>query len=254
MWLGVVFKCSFSGYEDSLFLRGIEIPLSSAILTWWPKSMVDAFASAVGDSGGSWWWGCGRLGEWGVLTYSPVNYWDTFLKIPSYYPVCHLWVLNIPELFSLSQLISSSCDLDCGFPHQHDSDSLSYFGNPQNFCPSIYPFLFSITCCKCVFFKNRFSGIFRKLRWELISIKTYLVCHFDLISCILIRKKQLFLKILYIFQMFQIKMSQFWISMQDLYGILYWLLMLGSVRTLQFIIAIYHYYCYISNYNLLLLL
>lgn len=39
-------------------------------------------------------------------------------------------------------------------------------GKSQNFCPSIPLVLIFQHCCEFILFKIRFSGIFRKLRWE----------------------------------------------------------------------------------------
>lgn len=163
---GVLFKCSSSGYGNSLFLLGnliIYVPLQSTVLTWWPRPVCvwGVLLLLLVVVVGSW-----KVGQWQFTSQFLRQFpQDSFLL-----PVWHLWDLSVPELLSPLQLISSPCDLGCGLTHQYDS-VLSYFWKSTKFCPSVLPILVFQHCCKFMLFKNRFSGIFWQLSWKLISIK-----------------------------------------------------------------------------------
>ena len=154
---GMVLECSSSGYGDCLLLLGSG-GLSSSLgygPHGWPRPGVEAAATAVSGSGGSWWRAV-EGGRGGMLTRSSVSYRNTFLQTPSCHPVHHPWVSRVPELFSSLPLISSPCGLGCGFPHQHDPVSLSYFWKSSKFLSiNSTHFVFQHSC-KFMLFKNRF--------------------------------------------------------------------------------------------------
>lgn len=156
---GVVAMCSSSACGDFLFFLAmtIQVPLRCAVLTWCLGRGVGAAHPAGG----------GARGE------SRVS-WTTYQLVPA--------MLSSGLLPAASSVISGfwvsrSCSHLCDWLFLHViwvvvfpiNMILSLFltsGSPQNFCPSVPPILVFKHCCEFISFKDRFSGIFRNLRWE----------------------------------------------------------------------------------------
>ena len=113
-----------------------------------------------------WCWGCGK-GE------SRIS-WTIYQLVPAMLSSGLLpAALSVISGFWVSQSCSHLCNwlflhVICVviFPINMILSLFLTSGSPQNFCPSIPPILVFKHCCEFIPFKDRFSGIFRNLRWE----------------------------------------------------------------------------------------
>ena len=157
---GVVFIRSSSGNGDLLFflVMAVHVRLQPAVLVWCLGQGVGNAAAAARGGGVVQGWRAG----------CPGSFTSWFLR---YFPQdSHL----LPCLGSGCSRVTPTFTVDgssmwSGLWFSPSSVIPSFFltsGNPQNCRPSIPPILVFQHCCEFIPFRDRFSDIFRKWRWE----------------------------------------------------------------------------------------